>query len=162
MAIKYTKSLRSMESSEPVQLVMINTTQRLVDVLWINYTSQLVRYKILKSHWAFRMTSFKTHPWIFRDFETGILMHVDYDKEVLLPEPPPKDRPHQRVYIHFPMQSLKTISLWSIATQLRSFAEIDELEIPQTLNSDLKTIARKLHEHRSMITRSIQLHGTNR
>lgn len=163
MSTTYNRNLRSVESVEESKVLMINTTKKLVDILWINYTSQLIRYKVLKSQSAFQVTSFKTHPWIFRDYFTGQLMHIDVNKEVLWPEPPTEEQPIHRVYIHFPMQSLRTIALWNIALRLRSYDEMNNMEIPRTLKQDLRVIVRRLHEHRAMLrAESLQRIRTNR
>lgn len=151
----YDHTLRSKESIEPARLVVVNRTKRPVDILWINYSAKLVRYKQLRLDEEVQINTFKTHPWIFRDYYTGLLMHVDH-KEVLWPEASTEKRPHQLVHIHFPLQSLKTISLWATVLKVRNLREITEMEIPQTLRNDLGLLFRQFYNHHVMLKSILQ------
>lgn len=146
----YDDTLRSKESIDPAILLISNRTKRPVDILWINYAAKLIRYKTLLSGDEFEMNTFKTHPWIFRDCYTGLLMHVDH-KEVFWPEASTDKRPIQNVHIHFPVQSLKTISLWACVQKVRNYNEIAHMEIPQTLRNDLQTLFRQFYNHHVML-----------
>lgn len=151
----YDDTLRSKESIDPAKLVISNRTKRPVDILWINYEAKLIRYKTLRSGDEFKMNTFKTHPWIFRDYYTGLLMHADH-KEVFWPEGSTDKRPIQNVHIHFPVQSLKTISLWACVLKVRNHNEIIHMEIPQTLRNDLQTLFRQFHNHHVMLAQHLQ------
>ncbi|XP_031641189.1 von Hippel-Lindau tumor suppressor homolog [Contarinia nasturtii] len=142
----YDDTLRSKESNEPAKLIAFNRTGRPVDILWINYAAKLVLYRLLGKDDQTEMDTFKTHPWIFRDCYTGLLMHVNH-KEVFWPEASTDKRPIQHVYIHYPVQSLKTISSWAIITKARNLNEISQMEIPQTLRNDLGTLYRQFYNH---------------
>ncbi|XP_055320098.1 protein Vhl [Sitodiplosis mosellana] len=151
----YDDTLRSKESIDPAILLISNRTKRPVDILWINYAAKLIRYKTLRSGDEFQMNTFKTHPWIFRDYYTGLLMHVDH-KEVFWPEASTDKRPIQHVRIHFPVQSLKTISLWACVQKVRNHNEITQMEIPQTLRNDLQTLFRQFYNHHVMLAQHAQ------
>lgn len=151
----YDHTLRSKESIEPARLLLINRTKRPIDILWINYAAKLIRYKQLRSDEEVQINTFKTHPWIFRDYYTGLLMHVEH-KEVLWPEASTDKRPVQQVNIHFPLQSLKTVSLWATVLQVRNPNEIAQMEIPQTLRNELGTLFRQFYNHHVMLAQSIQ------
>lgn len=151
----YDHTLRSKESLESARLLVSNRTKRPVDILWINYAAKLIRYKTLHSGEDLQMNTFKTHPWIFRDYFTGLLMHVDH-KEVLWPEASTEKRPIQHVHIHFPLQSLKTISLWAAVQRVRNINEIGQMDIPQTLRNDLETLFRQFLNHHVMLAESIK------
>lgn len=146
----YDDTLRSKESLESARLLITNRTERPVDILWINYAAKLIRYKTLLRGEEIIMDTFKTHPWIFRDYHTGLLMHVNH-KEVLWPEPSTEKRPIQNVNIHFPLQSLKTLALWATVIKVRNIHEISRMELPQTLRSDLETLFRQFYNHHVML-----------
>lgn len=150
MPMNYDDTLRSQEFSEPARLLIKNLTQRPVDILWINYEAKLIRYRLLRSGDEVQINTFKTHPWIFRDYLTGLLMHTNH-KEVLWPEASTEKRPMQRVNIHFPLQSLKTIALWATVLRVRNHNEIARMEIPQTVRTDLETLFRQFHDHHVML-----------
>lgn len=152
MPMHYDDTLRSQEFNAPARLSIKNMTQRPVDVLWINYEAKLVRYRLLRSGDEVQINTFKTHPWIFRDYLTGLLMHTNH-KEVLWPEAATAKRPIQHVYIHFPLQSLKTIALWATVLRVRNINEIEHMEIPQTLRTDLEKLFRQFHDHHVMLDR---------
>lgn len=155
MPSKYDETIRSRESVEPASFKIKNTTGRPVDVLWINYMSQQIRYRTLRPGQEVKMNSFRTHPWIFRDCCTGILMHVDH-KEVYWPEPITEERPIQHVQIHFPMCSLKTLSLWATAIRVKKITEISTMEIPYTLRPELETLFKGFVNHHIMIQTRFQ------
>lgn len=148
--MNYDDTLRSQEFNEPARILIKNVTQRPVDILWINYEAKLIRYRLLRSGDEVQINTFKTHPWIFRDYLTGLLMHTNH-KEVLWPEASTEKRPIQRVFIHFPLQSLKTIALWATVLRVRNHSEIARMEIPQTLRTDLETLFRQFHDHHVML-----------
>lgn len=150
MPTKYDHTLRSKESIESALVLIKNGTERPVDILWINYAAKLIRYRTLRSNEETQMNTFKTHPWIFRDYFTGLLMHVNH-KEVLWPEASTEKRPIQHVHIHFPLQSLKTIALWAIVIQVRNINEISQMEMPHTLRMDLETLFRQFYNHHVML-----------
>lgn len=145
MSSSYDFTLRSKESIEPARLLIINKTKRSIEILWISYVAKLVPYKTLKPETAFKINTFKTHPWVFRDRLTGILMHTNH-KEVLWPEKSTEQCPIQKVYIHFPLFSLKMISLWTVVPRIKGINEIDHLEIPSTLRRDLDRIFRQYNQ----------------
>lgn len=148
MSSSYDFTLRSRESIEPARLLIINKTQRPIEILWINYVAKLIHYKTLRPDTEFQINTFKTHPWVFRDYFTGILMHTNH-KEVLWPEPSTEQCPCQKVWIHFPLFSLKTISLWNVVPRIKGINEIDNLEIPSTLRRDLDKIFRQYIQSRA-------------
>lgn len=126
----------------------MNTTERSVDVYWINYASQLIRYTTIEPNAHVALDTYSTHPWIFCDQQTGLKMHVN-NQEVFWPEPWVLTRltRRTRISIHFPMQSLKTIAMWKIVLHIRSNKQLDQLEIPRVLSRDLKVMHVKYLEY---------------
>lgn len=160
MPIIYDHTLRSKESIEASRLLITNETKRPVDILWVNYAAKMIRYKTLYSGQELQLNTYKTHPWIFRDYLTGLLMHVDH-KEVLWPEASTEERPIQHVHIHYPLYSLKTISLWAAVLQVKNMNEIAQMDIPQTLRTDLASLFRMFLNHHVMLAQSIRRRQPN-
>lgn len=156
----YDHTLRSKESVEVARLLVKNCTQRPVDILWIDYQAKLVPYKTLRAGNEVQLNTFKTHPWIFRDYFTGLLMHVNH-KEVVWPEASTEKRPVQHVHIHFPLQSLKAIALWAAVLKIRNPNEIEQMEIPETLRTDLEILFRQFYNHHVMLAQNLQRRRQN-
>lgn len=146
----YDDTLRSKESIDPARLILSNRTGRYIDILWINYAAKLQKYGSIRSGGEVGINTYKTHPWIFRDYFTGLLMHVD-NKEVFWPEASTDKCPIQHVCVHFPLQSLKTMSLWACVINVKRHNEITQMEIPQTLRNDLQTLFRQFVNHHVMV-----------
>lgn len=146
----YDDTLRSKDSNDPAKLLLLNRTKRYIDILWINYAAKLQKFGSLRSGQEIELNTYKTHPWIFRDYTTGLLMHVDH-KEVFWPEASTDKHPIQHVCIHLPVQSLKTMSLWACVINVRRYNEITQMEIPQTLRNDLQTLFRQFVNHHVMV-----------
>lgn len=162
----YDRTLKSIESLEPVRLIITNNTRRFVDVYWIGYDSSLKRYKTMRAQETWEVNTFKTHPWMFRDYMTGIRMHVDH-KEILWPKVQntgPNDQHQQchQVFIHLPMQSLKTIALRSLITQVRSVSDINRMHIPTTLRNELEILFQQFASHRLKNIHAARMRATHR
>lgn len=132
-----------MESKERSFLKLTNTTARYVDVYWINYTSQLIRYTTLEPNDEVALNTYCTHPWIFCDQHTGLKMHVNH-QEVFWPQSWTLNRLTTRtiISIHFPVQTLKKIAVWKIVLNVEVTEQLDQLEIPRILLRDLQAIHR--------------------
>ena len=48
-----------------------NRTMKKVDVIWINYEGQCVKYRTLEVEEYVDVNTFVGHPWVFRDSITG-------------------------------------------------------------------------------------------
>lgn len=129
---------RSIDCEQPAFLMLNNCTERTVDVIWIDYNSKLVQYTALAPADKTPLNTFSTHPWIFKDHDTGERMHVNHS-EIYWPFPWVNDQKKRiRVLIHLPMRTLRTIAMWEImATKIKSVADIALLELPVTLKHDL-------------------------
>lgn len=79
-------NIKSDRSVARAFVIFENTTEREVDVYWVDYTSQLVRYRTLSSDDKLKINTFKTHPWVFLDKQSGERMCVDHE-EVYWPQP---------------------------------------------------------------------------
>lgn len=138
MADNYDVSLRSKESVERAFITLINTSQRTVSVCWINYNSKLIQYSRLEPDATVPLNTYSTHPWIFKDMDTNELMHVEH-KEVFWPKPwiLTKEVHRNRVYIHFPLRSLRAAAMWSIISLIPDEAQIRNMGLPKSLEYEL-------------------------
>ena len=94
------KPLRSIRDDRFALVTFQSKTTRPVNVFWLDYAGQRVKYATLAAGDEFPIMTYETHPWIFRDVENGAPLLAD-GKEVYLPraydgrEEPP-------VQIHIP------------------------------------------------------------
>ena len=81
--------IRSLNCNVNTFVAFISRTHRKVDVFWIDYDGKRVKYATLKEYGdTFTIYTFVTHPWTFKDAESGDqLVHSD-NQEVYFPEPP--------------------------------------------------------------------------
>jgi len=57
----------SARSTERFTVRFVNTTDKCVDVIWLDFEGQPVTYETLQPQTAWSVYTYKTHPWIFRD-----------------------------------------------------------------------------------------------
>lgn len=130
--------LKSQHSRFKSNVLFRNCTQRFVDVIWIGFSGEFVNYGTLKPTDCKMMNTFATHPWIFRDPDTGERMHV-HGKSVFMPV-----RRDQRnrylVPITFPLRSLRDHSIWAISRLITSDSDLLQLELPRCLINDIQEV----------------------
>lgn len=132
--------LKSQHSMQRSYVLFRNCTDRLVDVIWIGYNGEFVHYATLKPTDCKMINTFATHPWVFRDPDTGERMHVR-GKDVYMPQPYRRGQINRYlVPIQFPMRSLRTNTLWRISQLMIDFPAVHQLELPRSLISDLLDI----------------------
>lgn len=144
----YNPTLRSRESINRAFLQLVNITERTIDVYWIDYQCQLIRYAEIEPNGLVNLNTYRTHPWIFCDQRTGLKMHVNH-QEVFWPESWAATRlvTRTKIEIHYPVQNLKTIALWKIVLHIQSDEQLERLEIPRILLRDLKVIYKNYLEY---------------
>lgn len=71
--------IRSNRSNIKVFLIFENITNRDVAVFWVDYNSLLVHYRTLRPLEKMMVTTYKTHPWIFFDANSGERMHINHE-----------------------------------------------------------------------------------
>lgn len=64
------EQLRSNHSVERVCVKFVNLTNRVVEVIWVNYSGLFQRYTLLRKRQHVDINTFKTHPWIAVDVDT--------------------------------------------------------------------------------------------
>lgn len=139
--------IRSLRSRQRSYVRFVNRTQRTVDVIWLDYNGVRQKYKTLIPGEAFKVNTFVTHPWIFRDAETTATLLVN-SEEVFYPKPVlqegqalfgPASPYHVFAYISIPLFSLKDRAAQVVWSCLRNPEEAYKLDIPKVL---INTIAK--------------------
>ncbi|XP_035897905.1 protein Vhl [Anopheles stephensi] len=136
--------LRSRNSEVRSFVLFRNTTERVVDVYWVNYSATLTHYSTLQPGAQCKVNTFVSHPWLFKDKRHEERMHVRH-QPIFMPEPwynsftgaGRLNRMEAR--IHFPVRTLKENCLWRILALLSAKEEsvLCELELPNVLVQEL-------------------------
>lgn len=144
---QHQQPLRSVTSTERSYARFINRTQRNVDVLWVDFQGNHRRYKVLAPGEIYKINTFVTHPWVFRDSETTAALVVN-SEEVFYPKPALREGQqlvgqasplHIPVYICIPLYSLKDRAAQVVRSCLQSPEAAYTLDIPRVL---MHTIAK--------------------
>uniref|UniRef100_A0A182KAB9 von Hippel-Lindau disease tumour suppressor beta domain-containing protein n=1 Tax=Anopheles christyi TaxID=43041 RepID=A0A182KAB9_9DIPT len=144
LAMDHDPNLRSENSEIRSFLLFRNTTERAVDVYWVNYSSRFIHYTTLQAKAECMVNTYVTHPWVFKDKQSDERMHVRH-QSVYLPEPwytnfnSAGRLTRKEVNIHFPVRTLEENCLWRIVALLANKEEnsLLELEIPRVLKQEL-------------------------
>uniref|UniRef100_U5EUF5 Putative e3 ubiquitin ligase vhl component von hippel-lindau tumor suppressor in s n=1 Tax=Corethrella appendiculata TaxID=1370023 RepID=U5EUF5_9DIPT len=136
-------NLRSLQSLIRSFILFKNITERNIDIYWVNYTSKFIHYTRLKPNETSKVNTYETHPWVFKDSETGERMHVAHNL-VYFPEPWYTRIDHTGrfgrilVEIHFPMRTLKESCLWRVLNSLKNKENFLDLELPKSIIDELR------------------------
>lgn len=132
--------LKSVDSRTRSYILFRNCTERMVDLIWVGYQGEYVQYAKLQPTETKMMNTFATHPWIFRDPDTGERM-LARGNDVYMPEPFKQGQlVRYLVQIRSPLRSLKSNALWRIAKLLLRDDAVHELELPRSLIADVLEI----------------------
>ncbi|KAJ6642261.1 Protein Vhl [Pseudolycoriella hygida] len=145
-------NLRSIRSV-PSRLYIENGTECTVDLYWIDYDSKLTKIATLNPNSGTPINTYSMHPWIFIDRSTGQLLQVR-NESVLFGKPIYAQR--EKVYIHLPMKSLQDLALLCLLNSLESVDAVDELEIPEILKRDLRTVFLIREEHKKRLKEQVE------
>ena len=63
--------LKSLRDDRFALVTFESKTSRRVNVFWLDYAGQRVKYSILEAGATFPIMTYETHPWIFRDVDNG-------------------------------------------------------------------------------------------
>lgn len=144
--------LRSLRSNEKCYVRFINKTRRAIDIMWIDFTGQFVKYKLLQHGEFVDINTYKTHPWFAVDSITNDNMLLN-KAFTYLPRTPMEilqDHPVNRhavplrtaVLITIPLYSLLYRCLLELRDRLKNEDDVDSLEITKQLKQDLKKLMR--------------------
>lgn len=67
---------RSLNDREKCYVRFINNTNKIVEILWIDYSGRYVRYRVIKKGDYIDINTFKTHPFVAKDFITKDMLHI--------------------------------------------------------------------------------------
>ncbi|XP_072392491.1 protein Vhl [Diabrotica undecimpunctata] len=129
----------------------INTTDRDVDIVWINYSGKYIRYRKLNKDNFLDVNTYNSHPWVAFDYHTKDRLHIEKEfvffpktlREYFKVHPDrvfPIDKARIPAYITVPMYSLKYSALLAVRNTLKSCKEAEVLELPRVLIDDLKRV----------------------
>ncbi|XP_049788907.1 von Hippel-Lindau disease tumor suppressor [Schistocerca nitens] len=155
------KVLRSLKATNSAFLRFINSTERKVDVVWMNYQGQHVKFKTLLPGTFFDANTYESHPWLFIDADTRDRLVVK-SKDVYLPEPwfkqyeripipiaaLPMRIERTKVYITIPVFPLRQRALQIVRDMLQRPEDAFKLEIPTTLQKQLARMVRDCSQTR--------------
>jgi len=137
------RNVKSLHSSKPSYIRFKNTTQRRVDVIWINYDGIKVKYKTLQPMEYFDVSSFVSHPWIFRDADNHTKLVCGSSEVYDCPQPvyvKLRDgvrATRQVVHISLPLYSLRDCALRTVQKHMRKADDAYALAIPVHLQKEL-------------------------
>jgi len=77
--------LKSLHADSQSLVTFISRTHRPFCVYWLDYHGRHVKYCQLTYAQQFNIRTFETHPWIFRDSETGDKLVTADGSEVYMP-----------------------------------------------------------------------------
>ncbi|XP_051885906.1 von Hippel-Lindau-like protein [Pristis pectinata] len=147
-------ALRSLHSEEVSFVRFVNLTQRTARPWWIDFNARPQNYDDIAPGGTLHMCTYRTHPWVFRDANTGDKLLINND-EIYFPTSALYDgnKPiYLPIYITFPVYSLKDCCLQCIRKHVK-LEDYIKLEIPQSLQTDLKNSPHLLREIKNLSTR---------
>ncbi|XP_056638654.1 protein Vhl [Diorhabda carinulata] len=131
----------------------INKTNRVIEIVWINYSGHYVRYRVLQKNNFVDVNTYSSHLWVAFDYYTKDRLLINRQfvfnpktiRQVLLEKYPdgiiPVDHEFRvRGYITSPLYSLRYCALLTVRNLLKTPEEADTLELPKQLVVDLKKV----------------------
>lgn len=132
--------LKSEHSRVKSYLIFRNCTERVIDLIWVGYSGELVQYATMNPTDCKMINTYATHPWIFRDPDTGERMQVQ-GKDYYMPQPYQRGQINRYlVPIRFPLRTLRSNSLWVIAGLIHQDDHVQQLELPRCLIRDIQDV----------------------
>ncbi|KAK9873750.1 hypothetical protein WA026_002105 [Henosepilachna vigintioctopunctata] len=141
-----------------------NLTERVVDIIWVNFSGDYVCYECLGSGQYIDINTFKNHPWIAYDNITKDRMHLNkkfvYEPQThqeYFAEHYPNIRMENMreirilVRITLPVHSLRFASLLSLKDKFKEPHEVETLDLPRSLMEDLKNVIKYRNNCKSLV-----------
>lgn len=142
------KPKKSLYSQKFCFVTFVSRTQRKVDLFWLDFKGSRVLYNTLKYRESFPITTFETHPWLFRDSDTGDVLVANNSDEVYYPVPwTGQHDAQQTVFIDLPVYSLRERAI-QILRQHHSEEDMKQFEAPREVKADLlrrENVAHKIY-----------------
>jgi von Hippel-Lindau disease tumor supressor len=93
------QTLRSIRDDSFALVTFESKTLRNIDVFWMDYNGDRVKYTTIGPNVTFFIQTYETHPWIFRDEESGAVLLAD-GRDVFFPQPyDGREQPHVNIHI---------------------------------------------------------------
>lgn len=151
--------LAAQNSLEQTFVFFLNSTQRFVNLYWMDFNGRQDFFTVLKPGAGIKANTFVTHPWIFRDSQTGERMQVKH-QDIFWPQLYRVRDPQNRsqwipcrklITIHQPIKSLRATCLWNYAKQIygNHTQILEREEIPNILKRDLNNVLKLIDTHRT-------------
>uniref|UniRef100_T1IP76 von Hippel-Lindau disease tumour suppressor beta domain-containing protein n=1 Tax=Strigamia maritima TaxID=126957 RepID=T1IP76_STRMM len=83
--LSLTSVLHSVDAAYTVYVQFQNGTERFVDIIWVDYIGQWIRYETLSPGDSYDVYTYVSHPWVFLDGDTGIRLHAVGRGKVFFP-----------------------------------------------------------------------------
>ncbi|XP_074596625.1 von Hippel-Lindau protein [Brevipalpus obovatus] len=150
--------IKSLESRKRVSLQIYNTTHYSIDVIWIDFNGNEIPYaKKLKSGDNFGVSTFETHPWIFRDHESRERLAVlctwqskklskndklKYPDKIMMPEAVYNNdgQPLRTIaMVTYPVDSLRDMCFLRLYRSGLNVDKIKNLDIPVSLREEFSS-----------------------
>lgn len=155
--------LAAQNSLEQTYVFFLNTTQRLINLYWMDFNGRQDFFTTLKPGAGIKANTFVTHPWIFRDSQTGERMQVKH-QDIFWPQLYRVRHPQNAgqwipcrklIAIHQPIRSLRYTCLWNYAKQIYGVHTqlLETEDIPNILKKDLGNVLKLIEKHRSVEVR---------
>lgn len=152
--------LAAQNSLEQTFVFFHNSTQRCINLYWMDFNGSQDFFTMLKPGAGIKANTFVTHPWIFRDAQTGQRMQVKH-QDIFWPQlyrvrDPQNWRQwipcRKLITIHQPVRSLRYTCLWRFAEQIygNQAAVLAREDIPNILKRDLSNVLKLIEKHRAM------------
>ncbi|KAK4884936.1 hypothetical protein RN001_001207 [Aquatica leii] len=148
--------VRSLHSRNKICIRMVNLANRDVDIVWINFIGQYVKYGRLSNQSYIDVNTFETHPWIAVDSQRKDRLLLDKqfvytprswreNFQNLHPDVPIESIPEHinlriLVKITVPVYSLRYRTLLEVRSCLKSTGDAESLDLPKEIVDDLKLV----------------------
>jgi von Hippel-Lindau disease tumor supressor len=139
--------LKSLDSTVKAFVLFENKTDRIVCVFWVNHRGRLVPYKSLSPNMTCAVNTYISHPWVFKDTDTGELMQVGHNEVFWPPEHAAGQQERCKAEIKFPVRSLKHNAMWALANGTADPEVVKRMPLPMTLQDELADVYKLKYEN---------------
>ncbi|KAJ7987988.1 hypothetical protein DPEC_G00318960 [Dallia pectoralis] len=136
-----TRSVRSLNANVRTSVNFINRTKQSARAWWLDYSGHPVSYGDIGTNELLSMTTYLTHPWVFRASRNGAKLLANqlgvYMPTATTEYEEDEDPKFLDVFITTPVYSLQEYCLVLIRKLVQE-EDIGRLEIPEALRGELR------------------------